>query len=83
MQTLTQDEILYIKKMYSDYIKNQSFMVLDNKIQTELALISDKYKPLLDKAAADGDIETRKSLIEEMANEARLKEEEIKATMLN
>lgn len=78
MQTLTQEEITYIKKLYSDDIKNQEFMIMDNKIQRGLEKVVEKYQPLLDKAEAEGDLENRKILIEEMTLEAKAKEEEIR-----
>lgn len=81
----TQEEITIIKELVKEKQERDRVdtlikvsMEMDSKVDQALSLIAKKYQPLLDEAEQNNDLETRKSLIEEMALEAKAKEEEIR-----
>lgn len=72
---LTQEEIQFIKKMYSDYKSAEQMSIVQSKVDEATTIIAEKFKPLLEQAE---DVEDRKALIEQMTLEAKTKEEEIR-----
>lgn len=75
---LTNEEIQFIKNLYQENLNAEIQSVVDKKVQTALNEIAEKYKPLLEKAAEEDDIELRKQLIEQQTEEAKMKETEIR-----
>lgn len=75
---LTNEEIQFIKNLYQENVNSQVQSDMDKKVELALNEIALKYKPLLEKAAADGEFDIRKQLIEQQTEEARNAEEKIR-----